>query len=146
MRPTSCASRLTLPLTPPPLLWAQRFLAAIDAVEDNVRARARFGADGAGTLLAFVEAVAFLCNAFAVESLGRGAADDAAALLARAEETTRRPCLRKCKESEAARLGLRAATFNTLAMVHRRAGHTRAALRAVNSAVKASLPLALSHR
>ncbi|KAJ1481532.1 hypothetical protein T484DRAFT_1899260, partial [Baffinella frigidus] len=112
------------------------YLQAIDAVEDNVRARARYGTDESSDLISLLEAVVFLCNAFAIECLQRNQLDQADLLLDRAEELTKKSVLKKCRVTEMARAGLRAATFNTAAMMHRKCSSSRQALRAVKSALK----------
>ena len=83
-----------------------------------------------------LQATAFLCGAYATESIQRRAWDEAAALLDKAQELTRKGVLRKCRETDLVRCGLRAATFHVHALLHRQMGCHGQAVRMLQRALK----------
>jgi len=96
-----------------------RFMDAIQAVETNIRHRARGGIESPSQLLCMLQATAFLCGAYAVECIHRKQLDEAEQLLEHAEGLTRKSVLKKCRETDLVRCGLRAATFSVNALRHR---------------------------
>ena len=113
-----------------------RFVHAIEAVENNIRLRARGGLDSPAQLICMLQATAFLCGAYATESIQRRSWDEAAALLDKAQELTRKGVLRKCRETDLVRCGLRAATFHVHALLHRQMGCHGQAVRMLQRALK----------
>ena len=94
------------------------FVNAIEAVEENILLRARMGGESGQQLVCMLQSVAYLCNAYAVESISRGDSRQAKELIDKAIGLTRKRLLKKCKVTELVRVGLRAATFNTAAFMH----------------------------
>lgn len=94
------------------------FVAAVEAVEENLVLRTRMGTDSPQELVCMLQSVAYLCNAYAVECVSRLDHKQARVLVDKAVGLTRKKLLKKCKVTELVRVGLRAATFNTAAFVH----------------------------
>lgn len=110
------------------------------ARQENLVARARWGADGAVELVEMLQSVAYLANAYAVESVHGGRLDAAAELLEKAEELTRKRLMRHCAALEYARAGLRASTYNTRALLFRRQALRDRAYRSLQLALKVGRP------
>ncbi len=113
-----------------------RFMDAIQAVETNIRHRARGGIESPSQLLCMLQATAFLCGAYAVECIHRKQLDEAQQLLEHAEGLTRKSVLKKCRETDLVRCGLRAATFSVDALRHRQAGNHALSFRCLQRALK----------
>ena len=113
-----------------------RFMGAIEAVENNIRHRARGGLESPSQLLCMLQATAFLCGAYAVECIHRKQVDEAELLLEHAESLTRKGVLKKCRETDLVRCGLRAATFNVNALLHRQMGEHSKSFRMLQRALK----------
>jgi len=109
---------------------------AIDAVENNIRHRARGGLESPSQLLCMLQAAAFLCGAYAVECIHRKHMLQAEALLDHAEGLTRKGVLKKCSETDLVRCGLRAAMFNVNALLHRQMGNHSQSFRMLQRALK----------
>ena len=113
-----------------------RFMDAIQAVETNIRHRARGGVESPSELLCMLQATAFLCGAYAVECIHRKLLEEAELLLEHAEGLTRKSVLKKCRETDLVRCGLRAATFSVNALRHRQAGNHAQSFRMLQRALK----------
>ena len=134
-----------------------QYVQVIDAVEENISVRARWGGDSPMELVGMLQvtiierddksrenlillpqSVSYLCNAYAVESIRGRNFDVAETLLARADELNLKPAMKKCAVMKFLRAGLRAATFNTRADLYRHKGHKEKAFRALQQALKVS--------
>ena len=84
-----------------------------------------------------LQAVVYLCNAYAVELMHRGQLEASAILLQKAESLTKKSVLKKCRVTDYIRVGLRTATFNTASALFRKQGKAQASFRSLQRALKA---------